>query len=350
MTETKTAPKPTELVAVEVMEPTALRAITQAEIDIQISTAKAFPRSISAFKSRSLTLIREDEQLAADCSYAVPRGKKIIRGPSIRLAEIVMSGWGNLRVKAELIEVAATTLTVRGMAWDLETNVAVSKDSKRRITYNDGRRYSEDMIVMTGNAAASIAIRNAIFTVVPKTFVNALEEEARAITRGDERTLPQRRSEAVAYLKDEYGVGPERICAALTVKGIDDIDLDKLVQLKGMCVAIKDGDANADEQFPAPGQEKNGNGKKGAAGLAERLGTGKPTEFALSGESERKVTKAHRDKLLKLAEGANVDADGLAKLIEEVGGGKTTLAKIATDVYEKVWIRLTEILDAIDAK
>ncbi len=70
-------------------------------------------------------------------------------------------------------------------------------------------------------------------------------------------------------------------------------------------------------------------------------------DFTLTGESERKIGKDERAQLLKLAEEANVDGDGLAKLIEEVGAGKTTVGKLGADAFEKVWARLLEIKEAI---
>ncbi|MFN8826683.1 MAG: hypothetical protein ACK501_17070, partial [Planctomycetota bacterium] len=40
----------------------------------------------------------------------------------------------------------------------------------RRITGKNGRRYSSDMIGVTGNAACSIALRNAVFRGIPRAF------------------------------------------------------------------------------------------------------------------------------------------------------------------------------------
>jgi len=41
-----------ELVESEVVSPTALEAITRAEVDVAVSTAKRYPRSLEKFKAR----------------------------------------------------------------------------------------------------------------------------------------------------------------------------------------------------------------------------------------------------------------------------------------------------------
>ena len=65
--------------------------LTKAEIDQQIATAHAYPRSPAAARDRMIGLATLDDQMASECIYSVPRGGKQIRGPSIRFAEIVLS-------------------------------------------------------------------------------------------------------------------------------------------------------------------------------------------------------------------------------------------------------------------
>ena len=76
--------------------------------------------------------------------------------------------YGNLQLSSRIVEVADTYIVAQGVVWDLEANVRISTET-RRITTEEGRRYNEDMIMMTGNAAASIALRNAILLYTRKT-------------------------------------------------------------------------------------------------------------------------------------------------------------------------------------
>src|SRR6185369_14649302 len=75
------------------------------EIDIQIATAKRYPRSITAFKRQCLEMATLDEETAGSMYYVLPRAGKKIEGPSVRLAEIAGSAWGNLRSKSYIVEV-----------------------------------------------------------------------------------------------------------------------------------------------------------------------------------------------------------------------------------------------------
>ena len=66
----------------------AMVAVARAEIDTQIATARAYPRSLKRFRETATTMATLDEKTAASCFYALPRGGKSIMGPSARLAEI----------------------------------------------------------------------------------------------------------------------------------------------------------------------------------------------------------------------------------------------------------------------
>jgi hypothetical protein len=46
-----------------------------------------------------------------------------------------------------------------------------------------------------------------------------------------------------------YGVTQEQICSTLGVSGTDDIGLEKLVTLRGILTAIKEGDTTPEQAF-----------------------------------------------------------------------------------------------------
>ena len=244
MTETATALAP-------VVEPGAVEAITRGEIDIQITTAKRYPRSVKAFLHDALNMATLDVDTAQACFYALPRDGKRISGPSARLAEIVASAWGHMRVEGRVIEIGTEFVTARGTAWDLERNMAMAVEVRRRITTKAGRRYSDDMIGVTANAAIAIAVRNAVFKVVPSAYTRAIYGRCLDVAAGDARTLVARRERALKRFAD-LGVSEERVLATLQVRGIDDIGLDELVTLTGVLTAIRDGDTTPEEAFAAP--------------------------------------------------------------------------------------------------
>lgn len=242
--------------------------LAKAEIDQQISTARAYPRNVARVIKNILSLATIDEGTSASCIFSLPRGGKPIIGPSIRLAEIVSSQWGNNRTGARVVDVnrAEKYVEAEGIFHDLETNAQTTKRVKRRIVDSRGRIYSDDMIIVTGNAACSIALRNAILGGVPRAVWAKAEEAARQVIAGDVQTLSVRRDEHVRSFS-AWGVKPAQVYAALGVEGIDDITLNHMPMLAGMHSAIKNQEASVEEIFPpAP--------KPGATGQTPQAASG----------------------------------------------------------------------------
>jgi len=112
----------------------------------------------------------------------------------------------------------------------------------------DGRLFNADMIIVTGNAAWSIAKRNAILAGVPKSVWRQAYDAARKVVAGDVQTLTVRREKAVSAFAN-FGVKPEQVFVSLGVAGNDDITLDHIPILRGMFSAIKNGEATVEEMF-----------------------------------------------------------------------------------------------------
>lgn len=232
----------------ELISETALSLITKAEIDCQISTAKAFPRSIKMFLDKAMSIATTNENIAASCAYALPRGGKTVEGPTVRLAEIICSSYGNIRSGARVIANDGKTITAQGICHDLETNNCVTVEVKRRITGRDGKTFNEDMQVVTGNAACAIAFRNAVFKVIPGALTNEVYEKAKQVAKGTAETLVVRRNKAIAYFKEQK-ITEKQICETLEIKKVEDIDLDKLGILLGMIALVKNGEGTIAEIF-----------------------------------------------------------------------------------------------------
>jgi hypothetical protein len=237
-----------EVQVIEQSQDTALYLITKAEIDTQISTAKAFPRSIKSFMDNAITLATINEEIAQSCTYSVPRAGKFIEGASVRLAEIIASSYGNIRVGARVIDNDGKIITSQGICHDLETNFCATIEVKARITNKMGQTYSEDMQITTANSASSKALRNAIFRVVPTALVQSIHDQVKLVAKGSAVTLTERRSKALAWFNDQ-GVKDSQICEILNIKGIEDIDLEKLATLSGMRSAVKNGESTIKEMF-----------------------------------------------------------------------------------------------------
>jgi hypothetical protein len=242
-----------QLPAAQVVEPGALGEIVRGEIDMQIATAKRWPRSISKFLVDARTLACIDPQTALSCWYTLPRGGKKIEGPSVRLAEIVASAWGNLRYGARIVGEDYNYVTAQGFAHDLERNQAVTFEVRRRIVNKQGTRYNDDMIGVTGSAASAIALRNAIFKVVPRSLVDAILRECRKTAAGDVKSVAESRQEAISYFVGK-GITEDRIFAALGKKAIEDLGLEEVIDLRNIAKSVKDGEIILADAFPVVAQ------------------------------------------------------------------------------------------------
>lgn len=243
-----------EITSIATVNTESLYLITKAEIDISISTAKAFPRSLKRFLDKAMSMATLTEDIAASCSYSVPRGGKSLDGPSVRLAEIVCASYTNIRAGARVIANDGKTITAQGICHDLENNNSVTVEVKRKITGRDGKTFSEDMQVVTGNAACAIAYRNAVFKVVPAALIQEVYEKAREVARGTAETLVARRDKALAYFRG-LSVTDKQICDVLEIVKVEDIDLDKLTTLTGMRAAIKNGESTVQSLFETAADE-----------------------------------------------------------------------------------------------
>lgn len=243
----------------------------KAQIDVQISTAKAFPRNIKRSTENAIAIATLDTETAATCTYSVPRGGKAITGPSVHLAKIIAQVWGNMRIEAKVIDVDGKNVTSQAIAFDLESNVAMKVEVKRSILTRTGRM-SEDMIVVTGNAANAIALRNAIFAVVPKAVTDKVYKASLQTITGDisdETKLLKKRKKVVDALIQSYGVTEAEVLSAVGKSSLDHIGQDEIVVLIGIGTAIKDGDTTVDQAFR--GGKTNGPKTEAAKTLEDEL-------------------------------------------------------------------------------
>lgn len=238
-----------ELIEPDAVVSTGLSVVEQqqrGEIDIQIATAKRYPREITRFKRNAESLACMDEETAASMFYRLPRDGKNIEGPSVRLAEIVGATWGNLRYGARVIEVGDSFITAQGVCHDLETNNCATVEIRRRITNKHGKRFGDDMIQTTGNAACSIALRQAIFKVVPFVMVKDIYNKAKLTSIGKASSLVENRHKALDWFK-KAGAVEKQVFDCLGVASIEDITVDHLITLRGLSTAIKDGETTIEE-------------------------------------------------------------------------------------------------------
>lgn len=250
-----------EVIDLGALTPSALEVLQRAEIDVQISTAKRYPRSLDQFKKRATDMACIDQETAASCIYRRPVGKgddgkqKIAEGMSIRMAEIVAASYGNIRSASRIIEQTDRFVKCQGVCHDLETNNSSSSEVIESTVDKYGKPYSERMRVVAAKACLAKAHRDAIFKVVPRALAKPIEAAAKAVIAGTDKGLAERRQRAREWVVS-LKIDEARVFAVLDVKGWDDLTSEHLIDLTGLRTAIKDGETTVDEAFPVLGQEQ----------------------------------------------------------------------------------------------
>lgn len=264
-------------------------AIEKANVDVQVSTAKQFPRNVTRAIQNSIVMATIDPDTAQMMRYALPRGGKPITGPSVHLAKLIVSNWGNMRAEAKVVQITDSQVVSRGTCWDLENNVATAIEVRRNIKNKNGQRFSDDMITVVGNAANSIAFRNAVFSVIPKAVTDKVYKAAQECITGDlsdEAKLLQKRTNCLKFFNDEYGITEEEVIKLCGKQTVNQIKADEIALMLGIYQSLKDGDTTVEEVMEPIRKEKKKDNIAAAAAEAATQGKAKKNNDLFGGEAK----------------------------------------------------------------
>lgn len=250
-----------------------LDTIERANVDSQIATAKQYPRDLRRAINNSVAMATMDIPTAQSCGYALPRGGKPITGPSVHLAKLIVSNYGNIRAEAKVVQITDKQVISRGTCWDLENNVATAFEVRRSIVGRTGQRFSDDMITVTGNAANSIAYRNAVFSVIPRAITDKVYQAAQHCITGDlsdEDKIIARRKKCIDYFKDEFGITEQEVVMLCGKKTVNQIKAPEIALLLGITQSLTDGDTTVDELMKPYRKEETKNAITAAAAEAAK--------------------------------------------------------------------------------
>ncbi len=225
----------------------------RASIDIQVATAKRYPRNLKRVKDASVVIATMNKETAEACRYSKPvDGKKSITGPSVHLARIVCQQYGNIRVQQRVKQITDKTIIAEAVAFDMETNYAVCVEARRSIIDKQGHRYRESVIETNAMAILAIAERNAILKVIPKSIIDTVYDEAFKCANGDlsdNTKFLQARDKAFEYFKNEYSATEQEVCDCLGLKTKDAVKPEHIVDLRGFMQSLKDKEITPEELF-----------------------------------------------------------------------------------------------------
>lgn len=253
-----------DVVNAELVAPTAnvLEVQERSSIDMQIATAKKYPRSPEMFLKRAVAMATLDEETAESCIYRRPVGKDkntgkqtYAEGLSVRMAEIVGACYGNVRVGARVVEMTDRYVKVQGAGHDLETNYYATSEVVESTVNKYGKPYDERMRLVIVKAALAKAYRDVMFKIVPRAMAKPVEKQVRQLLYGDIKSLTARRTAAEGWIK-KLGIDTDRVYAAIGVTGIADMNAKELELLSGLKTAILDKEITIDEAFPEIKKDK----------------------------------------------------------------------------------------------
>lgn len=226
---------------------------TLSEIKGKMYLARQFPRDPNwALQSALEECCRKE--LAEAAQYEFPKGDSVVKGPSIRLVEVLARHWHNLLSGVDELEAKDGESVIKAFAWDLETNVSDEKTFtvKHERTTKKGTyklKDDRDIYEMVANKGARRK-RACLLSVLPGWYVDAAvaacEETLKAsLTQG--KSMEEVISSIVASFQ-EFGISPAQIEEKLG-KEIGSLSKNDVVKLRHLYSAIKDGFVKAADAF-----------------------------------------------------------------------------------------------------
>lgn len=249
----------------------AARAI--AEVQAALVVARMNPRDPVKAMDRILNACTRPS-LAESAIYAYARGGTHITGPSIRLAEALAQGWGNIQYGIRELSQSHGVSTVQAFAWDVETNtrreivfqVALKRDTRKgSYKLTDGR----DIYELVANQGAR-RLRACILSVIPGDVVDAAVAQCSATQQVTIDVTP----EGVQKLVESFAaLGVSKIQIEKRIqRRIEAIQPAQVLQMRRIYKSIADGMSSPQDWFdPEPEAGDAATKAKGSAGLKARM-------------------------------------------------------------------------------
>lgn len=212
------------------------------EVQSAMVIADARPRDPRAAIERILTECGRPG-LAEGALYEFKRGKALVTGPSIRLAETLAREWGHLQFGMRELEQRHGASTVEAFAWDVQKNVRQSKTFQvPHVRYTKQGAYDledpRDIYEMAANMGAR-RMRACILGLIPGDVVEAAVKACEETQRAHIDVTP----ELIEKLVDafaEFDVTKAQIEQRIQ-RRLDAMTPGLVVQLRKIHTSLKDG-------------------------------------------------------------------------------------------------------------
>lgn len=229
------------------------------EVRFRVELARLYPRDVETAFDEMREACRS-LGLAERAFYSLPKGGDggPATGSTIHLARELARIWGNIDygVKHLLLDEGHGQSELDAFAWDLERNVRSSATfiQPHRRDLKGGRSKTlttVQEIYESNTAAGSRRVREAIFAVLPRAFVDEATALCRAtLERGDGETIETRRAKALTAFDNTFGVTEEQL-ARRVGRAPSRWDEQDVADLLILFRSLQRRETTVEQEFPA---------------------------------------------------------------------------------------------------
>lgn len=234
----------------------------RSETEVQYFMARRFPRDeVTAAAKIKKACARP--RMADDAFYTFKRGDGEVTGPSVYLARMAASQWGNLRSGIRILERTATETLIQGFCTDLESNREVSAQSRirnliqRKVWVGDTQQTKwvepdeRDYTELVNRVGAKLE-RNCILQVLPSDVIEEALGQARATleaaVKGELTINREDMIAAVVSAFHDYGIS-RAVLEAKIQAPISAASEKDIVNLRSIFKSVKAGESTMAEHF-----------------------------------------------------------------------------------------------------
>jgi polyhydroxyalkanoate synthesis regulator phasin len=290
-----------------------------AEVQAAMTVAKQFPRDEDEAIERILTACRRTG-VAEASMYQFPRGGKKVVGPSIRLAEVMARGWGNIDYGVSELEQTGEESVVQTHCIDLETNTRVVKTFTVKKAYKSGGKIKQledprDIYENVANAGAR-RVRACILAVIPPDIQDLAIEECKKTLAGSSKTpLVDRVRKMLDAFSTEFSVTKAMIEGRIGYK-TSAFDENDFLTLRQIWTSMKDGMTGREDWFDVETAEKGEDLATQARKKREAEAAGKGDQEP-QGAPEKPAKESKPKRTTKAAKKAEMTAEERKKLVDD---------------------------------
>jgi hypothetical protein len=228
------------------------------EVRAMITMARDMPRSEEAAYAALIRSCRRPS-FATAALYKFPRGSKKdndgnwvknnVEGPSVGLAREFARCWGNLQYGFGIVRDDDNSRTVRGFAWDMETNTRKMQEStfEKLIQRKQGGQTvwiepdERDLRELT-NKHGAICERNCVLQLLPKDYLEDAMTECKSTVVNAAAKDPDAQIKAIVLGFSDLNVPVEQI-EFLLGHPIGQSSPAEIADLRGIWKSIADGNS-----------------------------------------------------------------------------------------------------------